>query len=91
MVWALRVGDPINFHNFFFVKNFLLLEPVLFFFCFVLFFVFRVPQSAVVHLKNKQISKNASHLNKLLDTETEKNIEKKRKKNKKRENVRQQK
>ena len=47
MVWALRVGDPINFHNFYFVKNFLLLEPVL-------FFVFRVPQSAVVLLKNEQ-------------------------------------
>ena len=48
MVWALRVGDPINF------KNFLLLEPVLFFVFFVLFFVFRVPQSAVVLLKNEQ-------------------------------------
>ena len=54
MVWALRVGDPINFHNFYFVKNFLLLEPVLFFVFFVLFFVFRVPQSAVVLLKNEQ-------------------------------------
>ena len=54
MVWALRVGDPINFHNFYFVKNFLLLEPVLLFVFFVLFFVFRVPQSAVVLLKNEQ-------------------------------------